>query len=177
MTRKLRIPGAGAAMPAMTRLKMLPAEDRARIADACRGATLEDGRSFVKTEFGIEIKWNSKLSVWLAWQAKQNEFDSQNQFAEQVREWLKDYDPRITPDELRRAELVALARRADKAGDNKLLLQTLIEQGRDEERRLDREKFEETKRLNSAAKEVAANEALTPEEKARRMKEIFGIKT
>lgn len=174
--RKIRMPRAGQRVPLATRLKLLSADERAQIAAICRAGTLDDARAQIKVQHGIEIKYNSVLSTWLQWQARQEALDGQNRLAEQLRDYLAKYNPGISPDRMREAQLDMLFQIAEGSADSRTMLQVLAEKGRNEDRRLEREKFEEARKQNEAAKAVAGNTAMSADEKAARMKEIFGLK-
>lgn len=176
---KVRRLKKGQTEPAMTRLKLLPAEDRARIYAWSLG-NLDECREKIRKEFGINIRHNGKISTWRAWQIRQMDFDDQNSYIEQIRDFLKKYRPNMGPEQMRQAEFIALSRRAERLGDHRLWLATLQEMGRDEDRALARAKFQFDAAREALAKlpelrAIAADKSLDEDAKLKAVREkLFG---
>ena len=124
-------------VPAMTRLKLLPAETRAelyRLSDQLKGAAWLE---YVVREFDIPLTSESQLSDFRAWQLRQAVWDHFNRMVVTDEEALTAQNPDAPRERIREAAIKRAYAAADLAGDTRLALQVVDRDLRDSQDRRD----------------------------------------
>ena len=88
--QKFRQPSPGKPKPALTRLKELPAEQRARVMEILRANTYKQARPIVEAFAGFACATNP-LCQFFSWQAKQDELRASEDMAAQVGRFIREH--------------------------------------------------------------------------------------
>jgi len=151
--RKPAAGGDGKSLPAATRLRMLPMEDREIIFGwCCSEKPLADVRGDVREAYGISLSSDSQLSRFKDWQFYQQRAERLSNTLENFETWYAKIDPTATRESIRdKAMALFMAETAasgDRAGFLKVARLDLDERSaktkaelKREELRLNREKF------------------------------------
>ncbi len=174
----------------VTQLQWLSPEVRAQIYEQTAQLKPEESVQWLETEFGISKVSVLDLAQWRQWQSLQARLDIFNDISNQVVAWFANNNPTASRELIREAGITlflseAMGRQDEKAfalyAKLSLDVQKDLAKLRQDERKLDLDE----RRLQLAEKkaqqeedEKKANEPvpLTPEQKAARFREIFGIK-
>jgi hypothetical protein len=140
-------------------------------------STQAQTRSLMATKLGIKLQRDSQLNDFRKWELEQQELEleAERQADEERREI--EAHPHWTLDQVREAMLKKAYRRASARGDFKLGLATVKQDLSAQAVQLDREKLELLKKKAAQAEQterVVRDAELTPEERAQRIKEIYG---
>ena len=141
------------------------------------GVTLEQTRADIARRYGVQIGSKSVLQELRQWVWQQRAEDLMNdqllmrqeQLTEEHKDWSRE---QIRAEVIKTAYAGALA-----SGDSKLGLQVVATDLKAEQVQLDREKLELLKRradMADATEKVMEDSQLTPEERTRRIAEIYG---
>lgn len=174
--RKPRIPTSGK-VPALTQLKQLDAEIRADLWTRTQGITNKQGRELIQKEFGIRLSSDSQLSKWRSWQLRQSLWDRYQDMVAQDEQAMQDCFPEVPREKIRELAIKRCYAAADLIGDPEVTLKVVQTDLKDSQDSRDWEKLELLKKKAAQAEEAqtVATSDLTPEEKAAKLQEIFGI--
>jgi hypothetical protein len=134
-------------------------------------------RQRLKVEVGITLKSDGQLTGFRSWVQEQADRDAEAERQADDERRLAELHPDWTAEQLRAEVIAATYRRALATGDFKLGLQTVTADQKERLISLDREKFEHLKAQAAqagATEQVLDDAALTPEQRAQRIKEIYG---
>lgn len=185
--RKLRQPSKGP-KPALTRLKELPGEERAKLMGILRDNTYDKAAPLFENLLGFACS-RDVLSKFFQWQGTQEDLENSNDFMAQFEEFTRKQNPDWSADKVRDHAiaffLAQTAARQDRKGFVQIASLDLEERkartkAKNEERKISISERRVTLLEKKAAQAdqasgVMQNRALTVEEKQARMKEIFGI--
>jgi len=186
--RKLRQPRDGKPKPPLTRLKELPASDRAKVMEILRDHATADAKPLVERQVGFQCSLDA-LYKFFSWQVNQESLDAQNDMLETFEEFTRKRNPQWTAEKVRQHSIDFLmaytSSRKDVIG-----FATIAAIDQRERHGQAKAKFEERKVSVSErrvalleqkaaqadkAKGVLEDKELTEEQKAARMRELFGI--
>lgn len=122
-----------------SKLKNLPEERQEQIFEWCRKSFAHARRQLA--EDGLMVSGRA-LSEWHSWYRRKSKLELGNNRVLQALEWYRRNRPDATPEEIRRAQLMALSLQAEAEDDKKLQLAVAKETGKDLDRDLDKAKFE-----------------------------------
>ena len=157
-----------------SKLKMLPAATREKIAAWCAAGSLAEARERCRKELGISTS-EQRLSEFCKWQARADELRTGNELAMQALEWWKANRPDAGADELRAAQFFALSMKAQAGDDPELAIAVLREQGKDLDRGLAARRVLVLEAKLSAGREVMEDKKLSPQEREQKLREVFGL--
>lgn len=186
--RKIRQPSDGEEKPPMTRLKELPAEERAKLMHVLRENTYRKAIPLIENLVGFYCSLDV-LSKFFTWQDKQEDLEKSNDFIEQYEEFTQRQHPEWSPERIRDD---ATAFFMASATANKDLKGFALIAQIDQQERAGRAKvkFEERKISISdrrvtllerkaaqadQAKGIMQDQQLSEDQRAARMRELFGI--
>lgn len=187
-TRKLRQPGPGQKKPALTRLKELPAEDRARLMAVLRENTYTQAAPLCEQLVGFPCSLDVLSKFW-QWQGTQEDLETSNDWLDQFEQFTRSQNPDWSADKVREQAIAFfLAQTAGKKDLKGFVQIAQIDQNERSGRikaQLDERKvrvaegrltlLERKAQQADQAKGVMQDKALTEAQRAARMKEIFGI--
>lgn len=163
-----------------SRLRILPDEvQEEMLRKVTSGKTWREIAAWLRRKTGMVVRSDSSFSSWYSWRVLRQELDQKHDQVTQLRDFLKRELPEMPEDKLERFGQAAFSAMALQTGDPKtwariLALQLKARQIRVEERRVTL--LESKAKQADQAKDVAVS-ALSPEEKVKAMKAIFGIPT
>lgn len=189
--RKLNSPGDGQPLPALTRLKQLPMADREIIYGWCNDAekTLRDVRGSIVDQYQISLSSDSQLTRFRDWQYLQQRTERLNDWTENFQTALQEFNPSADLDQVRQFIYATLMKESAASGNAKLALDVLAmdlaersaktkaqQKERDQqltERRI--RLLEQKAEQADQAKGILQDGQLNEEEKAQKMRGLFGI--
>ncbi len=163
-----------------SRLRILPEEVQEEMArKAAGGTSWRQIAAWLRRKTGMVVRSDTSFSSWYSWRVLRQELEQKHDQVTQLREFLKRELPEMPEDKLERFGQAAFSAMALQTGDPKtwariLALQLKARQIRVEERRVTL--LEQKAAQADKAKDVAVS-TLSPEEKVKEMKRIFGIPT
>lgn len=172
MRRKARVGRGG--LSAFQRLRLLPAEERAELA---RLRERMSGREIIaeaRRRYGISGLSESALSRFWRWQAGEEALERINEDAEQFRAAFAREGVAATAEEIHARTLDYLRLRGVREDDERLLRWAVAEARKAIELENAGRRLALLERQAAAARAAVEDSKLTPEEKAARIREIFG---
>lgn len=117
--RKPNSPGKDKPVPALTRLKSLPAADREVIYGWCSDAkkTLTDVRGEIRSVYSISLSSDSQLSRFRDWQFHQQRLERHNSNVENFEEAFRRANPKASAETIRNAAIAFFMSEAAASGD------------------------------------------------------------
>ncbi len=160
----------------LRRLKELPAGDRAEIAtwkDATPSPTNAEIRGRIQEQFGISLKRDGQLSEFWQWQFRQAALDHLGTMMSENEALLSDKFPHLTRDQLRDITIKQSYAVANLLNDPKLGLSVVREDLREQVVSQDDRKLASLEKKAELGDEAIT--ALSAEQRAARMRELFGM--
>ena len=156
------------------KLKLLSPTDRAEVAGWLEQHSQAETRRLIAEKHGFEVA-ASTLTEFYQWFHLSSRIEETASFVDRAREDLKALPGLdLNDDQLARIGQALFEMQAVKERDGKLFVALRKQRLTADAQRLEREKFEAMQRREEEARKTVGDEALTAEEKARRIKEIFG---
>ena len=166
----------------LSRLKHLEPEERAEIYawryEEQPTPKLPEIRARIKERFGIVLRRDGQLSLFWPWQRRQGQWDRYNEMVAQDEQGLADRHPGVSREKLREATIKRMYAEADLEEDPKFTLKVIATDLKDtvvgqDDRKL---KLLESKAAKAdAAEGILQDKALNEQERAARMRELFGM--
>lgn len=181
---KQKLRGTSGTVPELTRFKVLWRDELPeKVRDFWREqfagtSTQAEIRKLLKREHGVDLRRDAQLTEFRGWLEEQDARESEAQRQEEDGRQLAQLHPDWDADRLRTEVIASAMRRAIATGDFKGLGLKAVRAGQAEKQiSLDRDKFE-LMRLKAdkadATEQVLSNAAMTPEQRAQRIREIYG---
>lgn len=182
-----------------SKLKNLPAEQQARIADWCAQDSLQSAASRCASEMQLSVSLNT-VSEFYAWWKLKATFSQAEAHAKTVEEMLRKTFPGATPEKIAAAGQLVFTMQAANAGDaeeframeqlrvtkesataNARIAEAKLKQGaqkiaqKDQDLKLVERRVKLLEDREAKTREVLGDGDLTPAEKEQRIKAVFGI--
>ena len=183
-------PGGRIKTAPVQRLKDASPEVQALVFGIGNSMTLVEGVAAIKKQIGIDIVWPQSLSKWLCWYARQEAFrESKALVREAVKEFVEKSDGKALWRYMSRTVIGDAASRMDSAMQIDMLKVELeaekmqqhneLERAklalRERELTMEQDKLKTAQRRLEKLEGIAVDVTLTPEQKAARLREVFGV--